>query len=241
MPIPSINESNPFAGKPLTFVCFFRIHPSVDNHIESRVTWRVNGSAVKFNDNRISSEDDFLIFSPVNTSDTGTYLCILTFTSLNPYVTVHGGPKHAAVKINVKCRSFFLFPISIITAVLILPLVPRPNVTVSLNQSYPLYAGSSVTISCTVTIDPHINNNERVSTHWNVNNGGRYTTTPDMKRPDGSYTSSLIISPAANTDDGKTFTCTGRVTGGTDVQQTHQDKDITLRINGKPQNILWIL
>ena len=128
--------------------------------------------------------------------------------------------------------------LSYLNAVLILPLVPRPNVTVSLNQSHPLYAGSSLTISCTVAIDPHINNNERVSIHWNVNNGGRYTTTPDMKKPDGSYTSSLIISPAANTDDGMTFTCTGRVTGGTDVQQT---EGITLRINGEPQSYLWIL
>ena len=96
---------------------------------------------------------------------------------------------------------------------------------------------SSVTISCTVAIDPHINNNERVSIHWNVNNGGRYTIIPDMKRPDGSYTSSLIISPAANTDDGKTFTCTGRVTGGTDVQRT---EGITLRINGEQNKLLSV-
>ena len=128
--------------------------------------------------------------------------------------------------------------LSYLNAVLILPLVPRPNVTVSLNQSHPLYAGSSLTISCTVAIDPHIINNERVSIHWDVHNGGRYTTTPDMKKPDGSYTSSLIISPAASTDDGQTFTCTGRVTGGTDVQQT---EGITLRINGEPQSYLWIL
>ena len=241
VPTPSLTYgSNPFAGESFTMTCSFTLHPSVDTPIESRVTWRVNGSAVNINNDMISNEDSSLTFSPVTTSDTGYYACTLTLTSQNPYVAVRGGPKQSVWRmVTVKCRCFFVTVIAmIINAVLILPLVPRPNVTVSLNQLYPVYAGSGVTISCTVAIDPHINNNERVSIHWNVNNGGRYTITPDMKKPDGSYTSSLIISPAANTDDGKTFTCTGRVTGGTDVQQT---KDITLRINGEPQTYWLIL
>ena len=241
VPTPSVTYgSNPFAGEPLTMICSFTLHPSVDTPIESRVTWRVNVSAVNLNNDRISNEDNSLTFSSVTTSDTGSYACTLTLTSQNPYVAVRGGPKESAWRmVTVECRWFFVTVIAmIINAVLILLLVPRPNVTVSLNQSHPLYAGSSLTVSCTVAIDPHINNNDRVSIDWNVNNGDRYTITPDMKKPDGSYTSSLIISPAANTDDGKTFTCTGRVTGGTDVQQT---KDITLRINGEPQTYWGIL
>ena len=241
VPTPSVTiGSHPFAGESLTVTCSFILHPSVDTPIESRVTWRVNGSAVKLNNDRISNEDNSLIFSPVTTSDTGFYECTLTLTSQNSYAVVRGGPKQSTWEIiTVKCRCFFVTVIAmIINAVLILPLVPQPNVTVSLNPSHPLYAGGTVTISCTVTIDPHINNNERVSIRWNVNNGGRYTTTPDMKKSDGSYTSSLLISPAANTDDGKIFTCTGRVTGGTDVQQA---KGITLRINGEPQTYWLIL
>ena len=110
IPTPSVTYgSNPLAGEPLTVTCSFTLHPSVDTHIESRVTWRVNGSAVNLNDNMISNEDNSLTFSSVTTSDTGFYACTLTLTSETPYVAVRGGPKQSAWDmITVKRRCFFV-------------------------------------------------------------------------------------------------------------------------------------
>ena len=64
------------------------------------------------------------------------------------------------------------------------PLVLPPDVTVSLNVSGALFAGTGLTISCTVTLDASVNNNENVSTDWSgLGNmpSERYTITPAMR------------------------------------------------------------
>ena len=106
--------------------------------------------------------------------------------------------------------------------------VPPPVVTVSLSQNGPLYAGTSLTITCTVTLDSSVNNNELVSTDWTGLDHvplDRVSTTPVIRAINGSYTSSLTISPLADQGDG-TLTCTGTVSGGTHIQSasnTHID------------------
>ena len=106
--------------------------------------------------------------------------------------------------------------------------VPPPVVTVSLSQKGPLYAGTSLTITCTITLDSSVNNNELVSTDWTGLDHlplDRVSTTPVIRVINGSYTSTLTISPLADQDDG-TFTCTGTVSGGTHIQSasnTHID------------------
>ena len=96
--------------------------------------------------------------------------------------------------------------------------VPPPVVTVSLSQKGPLYAGTSLTITCTITLDSSVNNNELVSTDWTGLDHlplDRVSTTPVIRVINGSYTSTLTISPLADQDDG-TFTCTGTITDGTE-------------------------
>ena len=92
--------------------------------------------------------------------------------------------------------------------------------TVSLSQNGPLYAGTSLTITCTVTLYSTVNNNELVSTNWTGLDHvslDRVSTTSVIRVINSSYTSTLTISPLADQDDG-TFTCTGTVTGGTRIQ-----------------------
>ena len=90
--------------------------------------------------------------------------------------------------------------------------------SVSLRRSAPLFG---LTISCTVTLDSSVNNDEAVSTHWSgldhIEPPERYSVTPAMRGSDGSYTGTLTISPLAEGDDG-TLSCTGTVTGGTESQ-----------------------
>ena len=95
--------------------------------------------------------------------------------------------------------------------------VPPPVVTVSLSQNDTLYAGTSLTITCTVMLDSSVNDNELVSTDWtgldHIPLDNRVSTTPVIRVIHSSYASTLTISPLADQDDG-TFTCTGTVTAG---------------------------
>ena len=97
----------------------------------------------------------------------------------------------------------------------------QTSVAVSYNQSGPLFAGTTLTLTCTLSTNYGIDNDERVSTHWSgldhIVPPERYSGTPAMRGFDGSYTGTLTISPLAEEDDG-TLSCTGTVTGGTESQ-----------------------
>ena len=92
---------------------------------------------------------------------------------------------------------------------------------VSYNQTGPLFAGYTLTLTCTLSTNYGIDNDERVSTNWSgldhILPAERYSVTPAMRGSDGSYTGTLTISALAEGDDG-TLSCTGTVTGGTESQ-----------------------
>ena len=94
VPTPSIAVSteNRTAGTSLTLTCDYTLSPSVDTTVETEVVWTVNGSPVATSaDDHISISGVSLIFSPLTTSDTGTYTCTLTITTpQTPHVTVQG-------------------------------------------------------------------------------------------------------------------------------------------------------
>ena len=102
--------------------------------------------------------------------------------------------------------------------------MPVPDVTVTATYTTPLYVGNTITLTCTVTLDPNVDNNETVTTSWSGpsdNSGKRYLVT--VTNGSGSmYTSSLTISSLADHDQG-TYTCTGIVTGENEQQVTAMD------------------
>ena len=104
---------------------------------------------------------------------------------------------------------------------------------VTLSRSAPLYAGTSLTLTCTVTLDPNVNNNESVMTEWSGPQsipGDRYSVTA-MRESDSSFTGSLTISPLADQNDVNTYTCTVTVTGRT--QSVTASDDVTITVTGK--------
>ena len=106
---------------------------------------------------------------------------------------------------------------------------------VSLNHTGPLYAGTDLTISCTVTLDQSVNNNETVSIHWSVEMEDRYTLINDvMNVSETSYSSSLTIIPLTYQDNDTTYTCTGTITSrDSNVLSVSNSADITLSVGGK--------
>ena len=105
---------------------------------------------------------------------------------------------------------------------------------VTLSHTAPLYAGTGLTLICTVTLDPNVDNNERVMTEWSGLQNipeERYSVT-DISGSGSTYTRNLIISPLAEWDDG-TYTCTVTVTGGSNVRQATASGSITVTVLGK--------
>ena len=105
-------------------------------------------------------------------------------------------------------------------------------VTVTLSHTPPLYTGISLTLTCTVTLDPNVDSGERVVTEWSGLRDipeERYSVTA-ASGSGSTYTGSLTISPLAYQDTG-TYTCTGTVTDAF-TEATASD-DISINMNSK--------
>ena len=89
-PFITVSTTERTAGTTLSLTCDYTLSPSVNTTVETEVVWTVNGSAVATSaEDRISVTGVSLIFSPLTTSDTGTYTCTLTITTpQTPHVTV---------------------------------------------------------------------------------------------------------------------------------------------------------
>ena len=101
----------------------------------------------------------------------------------------------------------------------------------------PLYAGSSLTLTCTVTLHPNVDNDENVTASWSGPSGitGEKHLVTATSGSGSTYTSNHTISSLADQDDG-TYTCTGIVTGENEQQVTASDSH-TLSTIRKPIHI----
>ena len=117
---------------------------------------------------------------------------------------------------------------------IISPSVPQPGVDITLSHTAPMYAGTGLTLTCTVTLDPNVDNSEMVMTEWSGLQNipeERYSVT-GTSGPGSTYTDSLTISPLADQDDG-TYACIVTVTGGSNVQQATASDDVTITVIGE--------
>ena len=111
--------------------------------------------------------------------------------------------------------------------------VPPPDVAVSLSRTGPLYAGTDLTISCTVTLDQSVNNNETVSIHWNVEMGDHYLISDVKEVSENNYSSSLTISPLTD-QDSNTYICDGTVSSkDRNVLSVSSIAVVTVSVEGK--------
>ena len=106
---------------------------------------------------------------------------------------------------------------------------------ITLNRTAPLYAGTVLVLTCTVVLDPSVNNGESVEAQWSgpqPTPGDRFSFTHAMKGSDHRFTSSLTISPLDQGDSG-TYTCDVRVEGGTNfVRPATASDDVTITVLG---------
>ena len=109
------------------------------------------------------------------------------------------------------------------------PAVPPPHVQVSL-RSGPLYIGTSLSLSCAVTINSSVNNNESVTIEWIGSLGGRVSINHTLRVYENTYEGNLTIS-LLSMDDSGAYTCTGTITGGSgSATNTH---NVTIQVIGE--------
>ena len=100
---------------------------------------------------------------------------------------------------------------------------------ITLSHAAPLYAGTGLTLTCTVALDPNVDNGEQVMTKWSGLQDipeERYSVT-GTSGSDSTYTDSLTISPLSDQDDG-TYTCNVTVIGGDNIQEASASHNITV-------------
>ena len=89
--------------------------------------------------------------------------------------------------------------------------VPTPEVVTTTNRTGPLYAGTSLTLTCTMTLHPNVDSDVSVSMIWSgPSTSDRYSLT-NLHMSGRKYTRNLTISPSAISDSGR-YQCTVLIT-----------------------------
>ena len=104
----------------------------------------------------------------------------------------------------------------------------------SLNYSGILYAGTGLTLYCSVTLDPNVDDGESVVVIWsgprNIS-GERYLINEAFVSGK-THTSNLIISPLAEGEDSGLYTCNVTVSGERNVVEATGSDNITIDVMG---------
>ena len=94
--------------------------------------------------------------------------------------------------------------------------VPQPDVVINVNPTGQLYyTGTSLTLTCTVSLDPSLNNNENGNIEWSGLQSipeDRYSVSDVVRGFGCNYIATLKISPLVVLDSEVTIACTGTLT-----------------------------
>ena len=115
------------------------------------------------------------------------------------------------------------------------PTVPPPDVTVSASRTAPLFAGTGLTLTCTVSLDSSVDTDVSVSVTWTGPRtipGERHSVV-EASGSGGTYTGSLTISPLAEGQDDGKYTCSVTVSGGSRVLGATNSDSTTIDVIGK--------
>ena len=175
-----------------------------------------------------------ITFRAISTSQAGLYIC--TASLYGCIISYHNISSTLSVVVQSKLWLFH-YSLQIHKNLFDSPLlsVPPPGVTIHPSHPPPYYSGTALNISCSIILDPNVNNNELVYISWSGLDhipGDEYSITHALRRSANSYMSFLTISPLADGDDG-TFTCTGTVMGNTTNQSASNSNDITINVKCK--------
>ena len=112
--------------------------------------------------------------------------------------------------------------------------VPQPSIVINLNRPGTLYAGSNLTLSCVVTLDPAVVDTPAdVVIVWSGPRTipGEWYTVSDTATDNLQFSSHLSITPLANDRDNGEYVCSATVSTASDyILGTGGSNSTTLEI-----------
>ena len=90
--------------------------------------------------------------------------------------------------------------------------VPQPTVNITPNRTGVLHAGASLTLTCSIQLNPAVDTTVMVTRMWSgpgsqaVSNSNRVTVSNLVQRSDNLYESTIEFS-SLNTSDGSNYEC----------------------------------
>ncbi len=190
------------------------------------ITWKGPGGTV------ISTGSDFtvggvtwsgptysrvLMFTSLKTTQAGVYTCSATLGSVTSMSTTPVSVTSMLLSCCTKGMKYTLY-LSLCT-----PPPVLPSVAVTASPDRILYDGESVTLTCTITVDPAVDSVVAVTVSW-VGPDGAITDGVSGVTGSGPYQSTLTLSSLVTSDTGD-YTCTASV--GTSTPQVVASEDGT--------------
>ena len=86
--------------------------------------------------------------------------------------------------------------------------VPQPTVNITANRTGDLYAGTPLTLTCSIQLNPAVNTTVMVTRTWSgpgsqaVSNSGHVTVSNVFKGSDNLYETTIEFGPLTTTDSG---------------------------------------
>ena len=163
-----------------------------------------------------------LQFSPLRTSDRGQYNCTGRIAATSVGVDVSSSDS-TTVTVTSECPVLLFtvwYDVCAVSPSPPLPLqlppsVPAPDVAISLSTQGTIHQGTSLTLTCTATVDTSVNTGFDVNVTWSSTNtaalSGQFTTVSDRMGSGHQFTRTVTLSPVDTTDSGG-YTCTATAT-----------------------------
>lgn len=139
--------------------CDYTLDALIDTNPSIAVNWTVAGSAVDTSQSRISVTNNGLVFNPLATSDSGSYVCTVTILA-QEYVTVKESEESSSVDILVEGEELFVSCHNLILKAHSLFLMPYhlstcsglPPLDVVVTSDAELNIGDQQTLECSVSV-----------------------------------------------------------------------------------------
>ena len=160
-----------------------------------------------------------LQFSPLRISDRGQYTCTGRIAATSVGVDISSSDS-TTVTVTSECP-VLLFTVwydacavspSPLLPLQLPPSVPAPDVAISLSTEGTIYQGTSLTLTCTATVDTAVNTEFDVNITWSSTDAaalsGEFTTVSDKMGSGHQFTRTVTLSPV-NTSG---YTCTATAT-----------------------------
>ena len=127
-----------------------------------------------------------------------------------------------------------------LTVSLSLSAVPLPGVVVTADREGTLYAGTSLTFTCAVSLDSRVDTPTDVIITWTGPRAipGEWYTVTDTTGSEFTYSRSLSIEPLAEDRDDGEYTCTATVTSSEYTLEAESSYSTTLDVTGKETHLL---